>query len=131
MRIITISYFDFITSQALNRNTRNSVFIESISFLNQWIVDRIRLRAIIIKFHQTIINYWSIFLFIISKNSSFNDLFSFIDDTSLRRYFHSFASRFKSRFLRNFDDFSMSKHKQSTSFINKLIISSFNESDII
>ena len=131
MRVITISYSDLITSQVLNRNTRNSTFIESISFSNQWIVDRIKLRAIIIRFHQIIINYRSVFLFIISKNSSFNDSFSFIDDTSLKRYFHSFASRLKSRFLRNLDDFSMSRHKQNTSFINKSTTFSFNENDII
>ena len=131
MRAITVSYLDFITSQAFNRNTRNSAFVELISFSNQWTVDRIKLRAIIIKFHQIIINYRSIFLFIISKNSPFNDSFSFINDTSSRRYFHSFASRFKSRFLRNLDDFSMSEHKQSTLFIDKSITFSFNESDII
>ena len=131
MRTITISYFDFITSQTLNKNTRNLISIESTSFLNKWTIDRIKLRAIIIKFHQTIINYRSIFLFIILKNSSFNDSFPFIDDTSSKRYSHSFASRSKSRFLRNLDDFSMSEHKQSTSFINKSITSSFNENDII
>ena len=131
MRAITILYFDFITLQTFNRNTRNSAFIESASFLNEWTIDRIKLRAAIIKFYQIIISYRSVFLFIISKNSSFNDLFPFINDTSLRRYFHSFASRFKSRFLRNFDDFSMLKHKQNTSYIDKSITSSFNENNII
>ena len=131
MRVIIVSYFDFITSQTFNRNTRNSTFVKLILFLNQWIVDRIKLRAIIIKFYQIIINYRSVFLFIISKNSSFNDSFSFINNTSSKRYFHSFASRFKSRFLRNFNDFSMSEHKQNTSFINKSTTFSFNENDII
>ena len=131
MRAITISYPDFITSQTFNRNTRNSTSVESISFSNQWTVDRIKLRAIIIRFHQTIINYRSAFLLIISKNSLFNDSFPFTDDTLSKRYSHSFASRFKSRFLRNFNDFLMSEHKQNTSFIDKSIIFSFNESDII
>ena len=131
MRTITVSYLDFITSQIFNRNTRNSASAESILFSNQWIVDRIKLRAIIIRFHQIIINYRSAFLLIISKNLSFNDSFSFINNTSSRRYSHSFASRLKSRFLRDLDDFSMLKHKQNTSFIDKLITSSFNESDII
>ena len=131
MRVITISYFNFITSQTFNKNTRNSTSVESTSFLNEWTIDRIKLRAIIIKFHQTIINYWSIFLFIIPKNSLFNDSSSFIDNTSLKQYSHLFASQFKSRFLRNLNDFSMLKHKQNTSFINKLIISSFNENNII
>ena len=131
MRIITILYLDFIISQTLNRNTRNSISVESTLFLNEWTIDRIRLRATIIKFYQTIINYWSVFLFIISKNLSFNDSFLFIDDTSSKKYFHSSASRFKSRFLRNLDDSSMSEHKQSTLFIDKLITSSFNKNDII
>ena len=34
VRIITISYFDFIISQTFNRNTRNLTFVKSISFLN-------------------------------------------------------------------------------------------------
>ena len=111
MRIITILYFDFITSQTLNRNTRNSTSVESTLFLNKWTINRIKLRAIIIKFHQIIINYRSIFLLIILKNSSFNDSFSFINDTLSKWYFHSFASRSKSRFLRNLDNSSMSEHK--------------------
>ena len=131
MRIITISYFDFITLQAFNKNIRNSTSIESTSFLNKWTINRIKLRATIIKFHQITINYRLIFLFIISRNSLFNDLFSFIDDTSLKRYFHSFASRFKLRFLRNLDDSSMSEHKQNTSSINKSTTFSFNENNII
>ena len=131
VRTITILYFDFIISQIFNKNTRNSTSVKLTLFLNEWTIDRIKLHAIIIKFHQIIINYRSVFLFIISKNLSFNDSFSSIDNTSSKQYFHSFASRFKLRFLRNLDNFSMSEHKQNTSFINKSIIFSFNENNII